>query len=117
MTEKYYTRKSLDKLPYREKWDKEVKCWGILLYPSRTLHESGYRKLDFIALDKEMKPICKLSGCSDVLHLDGISACLRTNTVKTSWSIDCLPNGLFRIWCGKQLTAKAALSSFELISE
>ena len=112
--EKYYTRKELESLPYREKWSKPVECYGIILYPSRKLHDSGYRLLDFIALDKEMKPICKLSGCSDVIHLDGIGARISGN--KTSWQIDCLPNGLFRLWCGKKLTAKSALSSFELVS-
>ena len=64
------------------------------------MHDSGYRLLDFVAC-KNDKPICLLSGCSDVLHLNGISkyGYKWLEIYKTcpemiepvAWTIDCLP--------------------------
>jgi len=113
-----WTRSMFEALPERPSWNEDVECYGIVILPSRRLHDSGYRMLDFIALGEKSTPICRLSGCSDVIHLDGISAMLSTR--KTAWNIDCLKkSGLLRLWNGsknRKLTAKAALSSFELTS-
>jgi hypothetical protein len=71
--------------------------------------------MDFAAI-KDGEPLCLLSGCSDVVHIGGISAVLRP---AQSWSIDCLyPSGLMRLFCldGK-LRAGSALSSFEVFAE
>jgi len=91
------------------------------------IHDSGYRVMDFVAI-KKRKPICLLSGCSDVIHIDGIGGFGKDWLEKygdvpdkippSGWSIDCLAkSGLLRIWStlGK-MTCGEASSSFEIFS-
>ena len=83
--------------------------------------------MTFVAVKKD-KPVCLMSGCSDVLHINGIggfgynwlekySACPKT-VPPTEWSIDCLPkSGYLRIFCGsRKMRAGVACSSFEVFS-
>lgn len=87
------------------------------------LHDSGYRCMNFIAC-KDDKPLCKLSGCSDVLHFDGIGGYgyqwtkkggVPEKVIPAGWTIDCLPeSGLLRIFCSGYIRAGNALSSFEI---
>lgn len=86
--------------------------------------------MDFVAIDKYGKPICRLSGISDVIKLDGIGGCGEWNPYTTplpprkiepkSWSIDCLKtSGFLRIFArdGLFLDDPWPLSSFELYAE
>jgi hypothetical protein len=69
-----------------------------------------------------------LSGCSDVIHIEGIAGYGKDWVKKyghcpseipaRSWNIDCLKkSGLLRLWCSRfSLEAGAALSSFEVYS-
>ena len=149
------TRKQFEALPHRNDIEEfnsliilplEINLLSVLLYKSRCLlskmckwfsspelysikgmHDSGYRCMDFVAV-KNGKAICLLSGCSDVIHIDGICGfgfdwLKKYNTVPklippTSWSIDCLSNsGLLHIWPGSgKMTCGDALSSFEIYS-
>ena len=106
-------------------WDEDVGLFdSLVILPSRGYHDSGYRLLDFVAV-KGCEPICKLSGCSDVLHINGISgmgfdwinkygSCPKA-VPPVSWSIDCLPkSGLLRLFSGQDISVGAALSSFEV---
>ncbi len=89
------------------------------------LHDSGYRCMDFVAI-RDGEPIALLSGCSDVLHIDGIGGFGYKWTEKyngcpdfvkpKSWSIDCLPkSGLLHLFVsGHELRVGCALSSFEV---
>lgn len=95
------------------------------IYDVNGMHDSGYRCMDFVAV-KEGKPLCLLSGCSDVLHIDGIGGYGKwiprkgfPNKVELrDWNIDCLPtSGLLRLWCRGGMTAALALSSFEIYAE
>lgn len=96
------------------------------IYDIKGMHDSGYRLMDFVAV-KSNKPICLLSGCSDVIHLDGIGGYGKDwfekynkvpELVKPSdWNMDCLPtSGLLRLFARKKLTAGSALSSFEIFT-
>lgn len=111
------TRKEFDKLPYRGAWDKQVICTSIVLLPTRRKHDSGYRVMDFVAVRKG-RPVCRLSECSDVVHLGGIggsgSLAYNSSISPIPWSIDCLPkSGLFHMWAnGYELVCGSALSSF-----
>jgi hypothetical protein len=80
--------------------------------------------MDFAAVTKD-GPFCLLSGCSDVVHLDGIGGYGRRDTSRTSlpdcippsgWSMDCLPkSGLLRLWPSSgEMLIGMALSSFEV---
>ena len=148
------TRRQFEALPHRE-WDKiiifdsliilpaRVNHWSLVQYSIRKtlarflkmkepdvwevghLHDSGFRCMDFVAvLDDE--PICLLSGCSDVIHIDGISGfgyqwLERYGTAPraippSAWRIDCLAqSGLLRIWSTRgKMTCDLPLSSFEI---
>lgn len=94
----------------------------LVLLPTRRAHDSGYRCIDFVAV-KNNTPICRLSGCSDVLHIDGIGGYgewtgkLPSKVLPKGWSIDCLKkSGLFRVFlgCTHKLKCGATLSSFDI---
>jgi hypothetical protein len=94
--------------------------WG----DRRWLHDSGFRFMDFVACQGE-EPVFRLSGCSDVIHLDGIGGfgprwverygrCPET-IPPSSWNMDCLPtSGLLRLWGREKMIADDALSSFSV---
>jgi hypothetical protein len=122
-----WTRKEFEAVPYRDDWGVEVICDSLVILPSRRLHDSGYRAMDFIAI-KGGKPLCRLSGCSDVIHINGIGGhghrwLERYGTVPKlvpahGWSIDCLPkSGLLHIFCDKKIICGSALSSFEIFAD
>lgn len=121
-----YTRKDFDALPQRQ-WNENIGEFDTLvIMPTRRIHDSGYRCMDFVAVRDEI-PICRLSGCSDIIHINGIGG-FGDNWVdkyKTvpklippiGWSIDCLKtSGLLRLFSGRKLTAGNALSSFEIFT-
>lgn len=114
-------------LPHRS-WDAEVEFGSLVILPQKEIHDSGYARMDFAAIGNDGVPFCLLAGGSDVIHLDGVGGfgknwlekygtCPTMRPV-VSWSIDCLPCGLLRIFIGrKKMSCGPALSSFELYSE
>lgn len=121
------TRKDFEALPLRE-WNTDIGEFdSMVILPQRGVHESGYRLMDFVAVKRD-KPLYRLSGCSDVIHINGIGGyglnwLEKYKTVPSQippidWSIDCLPqSGLLRLFTGKQLVAGNALSSFEIYTK
>jgi len=121
------TRKEFDKLP-ESKWGDIITCNSIVLLPTRRMHDSGYRCMDFVAVRNGI-PICRLSGYSDVMHIEGFGGygykwvdkyghcpdMIPTN----AWNIDCLSkSGLLQIFVsGKDIICGQALSSFEIYSK
>lgn len=88
------TRKDFEKIPHR-KFGEQIKCDSIVLLPLRSHHSSGFRNIDFIAVDDKGKPICSCSGCSDVIHFNDEFWTISNSGCK----IDCLgKSGLFRIF-------------------
>ena len=129
MDVKEMTREDFEAVPECA-WDKDIGEFdSLIILPAKAgseLHDSGYRAMSFIAV-KDAKPLYKLSGCSDVIHLDGIGGFGKDwlekigkvpVTVKPSgWSMDCLPiSGLLRLFSSKKLTVGLALSSFEIFT-
>jgi hypothetical protein len=122
-----WTRKELEALPFRDAEKEDFTFLALVILPTRSKHDSGYRCMDFVAVTKD-GPICRLSGCSDVIHVDGIGGYglnwLETygkcpNLVPPSgWSIDCLPkSGLLRMWpSSREMQCDGAYSSFEVFS-
>ena len=118
------TRKDFEALPHR-KWDEIIECDSIIILPGKPkdLHDSGYRCMDFVACNKG-EAMCLLSGCSDVVHLDGIGGYghnwymkregVPKMVIPKGWAIDCLPrSGLLRLWCDRSnLLCDPALASF-----
>ena len=120
----HWTKKELESLPNR-KWDEEIGEFdSLIILPTSNLHDSGYWCMDFVAV-RDTEPFCKLSGCSDVIHIDGIGGYgkwtpglgVPTLIPPKGWSIDCLKKSkLIRLFTHGKLTAGRALSSFELYS-
>jgi hypothetical protein len=122
-----WTKKELKLLPKR-KWNENIGEFdSLIIFPlsCKYIHDSGYRLMDFIAVIEDT-PICKLSGCSDVLHIEGIGGFgilnLKDSIPKLippkGWYIDCLEtSGLLRIFCDSKLRVGSALSSFEVYGE
>jgi len=117
------TRKDFEALPHR-KWDEEIECDSIIILPTHKKHDSGFRKMDFVAVVKD-EPICLLSGCSDVIHFDGIGGFGKDwvkyggcpdLVVPSGWSIYCLPkSGLLCIFSNNgKIYCDTACSSFEI---
>lgn len=116
-------KKDFDSVPARKGFsDPVVPFWSLVIIPEKYLHDSGYRCMSFVAVDKKGGPIIRLSGCSDVLEIDGIGGCgnwraggeiPKTRPIQ-DWSIDCLPCGYLRIFCKGMITCGADLSGFEI---
>lgn len=124
-----WTIEEFENLPMRG-WNQDIGNFdSLIILPTKEIHDSGFRCMDFIAVKGE-NPIYRLSGCSDVIHIDGINglgSCWfnkhnEIRTIKTipisAWNIDCLrESGLLRIFCfGKSLKAGTSISSFEIFS-
>lgn len=123
-----WTRKDFEKLPHR-KYGQDIGAFNsMVILPSRRLHDSGYRCLDFVAC-KGGAPFMRLSGCSDVIHIEGIGGYGKRKMIlneplprmipPVGWNIDCLKkSGLLRIWPGTtSMSTGSATSSFEIYSE
>lgn len=123
----YWTQKELKALHAR-KWDEDIGQFdSLVILPTRQMHDSGYRCMDFVAV-KDNKPLCRLNGCSDVIHIDGIGGygykwSEKGNGVPLGipakgWSIDCLKvSGLLRLFADGKMRAGRALSSFDIYAE
>lgn len=129
MTVENMTIKDFEKVPHRGSFNKDIGEFdSLVILPTREKHDSGYRCMDFVACIKN-KPICRLSGCSDVIHIDGISGYgynwinrrvgIPSQVEVVGWSVDCLPkSGLLRIFNDRRkMIAGDALSSFEIFAK
>ena len=119
-----WTRKEFLALPELEWNAPPIEYDSLVILPMNYNHDSGFKCMDFVAVQKGI-PVCRLSGGSDVLHLNGIGGYgqnwLQTyNTVPDkvtpiAWSIDCLRTSkLLRLFSHNKLTNGNALSSFEV---
>ena len=94
---------------------------GIVIIPMDCLHNSGFRCMKF-ALMHHSKVVGCVGGGSDVVHLNGIGGYgkrkefwLRDVVKSVDWAIDCLPNGLIRLFCSHELEIdNLLLSDFNL---
>lgn len=121
------TQKEFQALPLRKDWSEEVMADALIILPTRRLHDSHFRCMDFVAcVSKDL--LLRLSGCSDVMHIDGIGGfgykwleqygtCPKA-VRPIGWSIDCLKtSGLLRIFASSyKIKCGASLSSFEMFA-
>ena len=118
--------RDFDMVPHR-RFDEDLVFDSMVILPGggKKLHDSGYRCMDFVAV-RDGRPICRLSGCSDALHIDGIGGArfldrrqgADSSKVPGNWSMDCLPeSGLLHLWSmDTKMTCGQALSSFEVFA-
>lgn len=118
-----WTKREFLALRDRE-WNEDIGEFdSLVILPTNNIHGSGFACMDFVAVN-EGKPICKLSGCSDLLHMGGIGGFgewlgreLPEFIEPIPWSIDCLKRSkLLRLFAGRKFKLKvgSALSSFEI---
>lgn len=99
---------------------------SLVILPTKDIHDSDYRCMAFIAC-KGNKPIAKIGGGSDVIHINGIGGYGKDWLYKQpgvpksiepiGWSIDCLKKSkLLRLFTHQNLVAGKAYSSFEIYS-
>ena len=120
------TRKELEALPHR-KWNEDIGLIdSLIILPTRRKHDSGWRCMDFVAV-RNHEPVCLLSGCSDVINIEGIGGLGNNWRQKyggvpsvvppREWSIDCLyKSGLLRLFTNGKIKVGIALSTFEIYS-
>ena len=119
------TKEDFEKVPDRQGWSRDIGEFdSLVIIPQDYAHDSGWMCMDFVAVDRNNEPICKLSGYSDVLNFDGICGCgdYRTNKLTNyvepkRWSIDCLPCGYLRVFSRSTLTVGPASSNFEVFAK
>lgn len=121
------TKEDFKKVPERGGWSRDIEEFSsLVIIPLNYAHDSGWMCMNFVAVNKDGEPICRLSGCSDVLNLDGIGGYgyrdrrlgeLSNHIEPKGWSIDCLPCGYLRLFSRSTMTAGAALSSFEIYAK
>jgi hypothetical protein len=114
-------KKDFQELRVRDRFDEDIGEFdSLVILPTRKKHDSGWMCMDFVAC-KDSEPICRLSGCSDVLNIDGIGGygpyygSINKSVVPKGWSIDCLPCGYLRLWSNHTLKVGVAVSNFELL--
>jgi hypothetical protein len=132
-----WTQEELYALPHlegswtNEHWEK-YHVSSIIILPRKgedRLHDSGWNTMDFVPCDSTTGPIARTNSFSDVIHLGGIGGFndknwmdnefLRENQVSrlTGWTLDCLPNGLLRLFCHIPIKIGTGLSSFEVFPD
>ena len=119
------TKEDFDKVPKRGGFSKDIgKFSALVIIPQDYANDSGWMCMDFVAVNENEEPICRLSSCSDVLHLDGIGGYgnwrggeLPRRIKPKWWRIDCLPCGYLRLFSRSTLTAGPALSNFEIYAK
>ena len=66
-----WSKKEFEALPARG-WNEDIGLFdSLIILPTNRMHDSGYKCIDFVSV-LEGVPKWKLSGCSDVLHINGI---------------------------------------------
>lgn len=106
--------------------DENEKFNGFVIIPTGELHESGYMRMKFALTLNGVVVGCVGGGC-DVVNLNGIGGFglnfdrgLHTRIIPiVDWSIECLPNGLLRVFASKALTIrdKYICSTFEIFAK
>lgn len=86
---------------------------SLVIIPTGEEHDSGFGCMEFVLVNAHGEAICRVSGSSDVVHIDGIGGYgvgsiskaqrLIDGTpivIPKGWSIDCLPCGYLRLFAG-----------------
>lgn len=121
-------KSDFEKIPYRNNFNDEQPLFDYyVIIPTKRKHESGWNCIEVVGCIG-CEPICKLTGCSDVLHINGMGGygynwLEKYNRVPDKvepkgFKIDCLPCGYLRIFCvGNKFVLDNALSDFEIFAK
>jgi hypothetical protein len=105
-------------------FDSEPTEWEcIVILPMKHMHDAGFRCMSFIGI-KNNGPVYRWNVCCDVISINGIGGFGKNwspppfVTPCKAWSIDCMYNGLFRIFChGATLTVRRMGGFFEIFAD
>jgi len=111
------TIEEFKELPHRG-WSEDIGAFkSLIILPTDDIHDSDFRCMEFVAVGDNGRPICRMSGCSDVLHMGGIGGSYLHPESIADWNIDCLKtSGLLRLFCHRPIKAGCDLSSFDVIA-
>ena len=79
---------------------KRVEFSSVVIVPTDQLHDSGFRQMEFVLMDKDDNPIGKIGGFVDSIYVEphytskGIGRCVH---------MDLLPCGLMRFWVNETM--------------
>lgn len=115
------TKEDFKEVPMR-KWDDDIgEFYSMVIIPTEDKHDNGYMCMEFCAVDRDNFPICRMSGGSDIVHIDGIGGFgaldqpyIREIVKPKRWAIDCLPCGYLRLFSSYVLTRGRSLIDFEV---
>lgn len=113
-----WTRNDFEALPDISELDEKPEIVdSLVILPTRRLHDSGYRIMNFAVIVNN-KPVCRLAGCSDVIKLGGTcgwNGKTPSEARPIVWSIDCLAtSGLLRLFCDTRIRLTPPFSTFEV---
>lgn len=105
---KNWTIENFKKIPIDDNYTKENnEISSIVIIPSDSYHESGYRNMELILIGKDNKPICRINTSIDHLWFQKLPKYI---------NIDCLPkSGLLRIWGNTKMYINIISSSTHII--
>lgn len=95
---------------------------GCIIIPTKEMHDSGFMCMKF-ALVQHDKVVGCVGGGSDVVNINGIGGYGKDymsaiTSQKVDWRIDCLPNGLLRLFSNHWLSIDDIIcSNFALYTE
>lgn len=101
---------------------------SLVVIPTGELHDSGFGCMGFVLINDLGEPICRVNGIADGIGGYGVRSITKvhrlidgTPVVKPhGWSIDCLPCGYLRLFCGARLMLERPYwtsSTFEIYAE
>ena len=118
-----WTRKEFEALPRADYDNHEVGViTDFIILPKQTMHDSGYRNMEFVVLKRGV-PTYIIGDGSDVVLLGGILGVTvgllkqigKYDNPDICWNIDCLPvSGLLHIWCNYRLRVGGDYSTMEV---
>lgn len=101
------TKEDFNKVPVYDGTNADLNDFrSLVIIPTGDLHDSGFMCMEYCMVNQELEPLARVSGVSDVLHLDGIggygdwdpSKGAPKLIVPKGWNIDCLPCGYLRLF-------------------
>ena len=89
-------KEDFEKVPFRNAETNLDDFYSAVIIPAEDMHDSGYRCMDFVAVNSSKEPICRLD--IDGIGGYGLNGVLSDKVDNKAWKIDCLPCGYLRIF-------------------
>lgn len=94
----------LESIP-RRKWLETIKTALVYVFPSKRIHDSGFACMDFVAVLPDLTRVRFGGGCDSVSFFG------------KAFQMDCMPNGIIRIFNQRGFTVSCDVSSIFFYEE